>query len=303
MIPIYLNITDKAKSMVNKNVSYMFELLETTCSGLSYEEVLDSIFPKYMMYSNSNQCINTVKELWNMSEDKFERDSLSAFYEWTLYYTILWWLDVADDIELDKIPEEDCISNDGIDMYEYLNNVENYLDFLFTDWDFLLVEEIYTLYKKKPNVLESFLHIDVEKYIELMPEDIQKEYKMQKERKKVVMEGKNDMIFHISGGQINIARENATINATQNNGVTGDKLEKIIEDIKSSLSSLQKEDADEIIDVVDMAQNELRKPEPKLSRLRNCLTLIAPMMTIANGTPVLVSNLQKLQDFIMQYIK
>ena len=59
---------------------------------------------------------------------------------------------------------------------------------------------------------------------------------------------------------------------------------------------------DEIIDLVDMAQNELRKPEPKLSRLRNCLTLIAPMITIANGMPTLVSNLQKLQDFIMQYI-
>lgn len=303
MIPIYLNIADEAKIMVNKNVSYMFELLDATCGGLSYEEVLDSIFPMYIIDTNIDKCIKAVKELWNMSKDKFERDCLSAFHEWTLYHTILWWIDVADDIKLDIIPRKECISTDGTNMYEYLNKVENCLDFLFADWDFLSLEEIYALYKKKPKVLESFLHIDIEKYIELMPADIQEEYKMQKERKQGIMENKRNMTLNVSGGQVNIANDNATINATQNNGVAGDELEKIIEGIKASLSGLKKEDADEIIDVVDMAQNELRKPEPKLSRLRNCLTLIAPMITIANGMPTLVSNLQKLQEFIMQYIK
>lgn len=187
-------------------------------------------------------------------------------------------------------------------MYEYLNKVENYLDFLFADWDFLSLEEIYVLYKKKPKVLENFLHIDIEKYLELMPIDIQDEYKKQRERKQEIMEDRRNMTFNVNGGQVNIANDNATINATQNNGVTGDELERIIEGIKASLSGLKKEDADEIIDLVDIAQKELRKPEPKLGRLRNCLTLIAPMITIANGMPTLVSNLQKLQDIIIQYI-
>lgn len=30
-----------------------------------------------------------------------------------------------------------------------------------------------------------------------------------------------------------------------------------------------------------MAREELAKPQPKVSRLRNCIALIAPMMTIA----------------------
>ena len=66
---------------------------------------------------------------------------------------------------------------------------------------------------------------------------------------------------------------------------------------------VKKEEADEIIDVVEMAKEELTKPEPIISRLRNCITLIAPMMTIANGVPVLANNLQKLQELIIQYIK
>lgn len=114
---------------------------------------------------------------------------------------------------------------------------------------------------------------------------------------------KRDMTFNITGGQVNFAKDNATINATQNNGVSSNELETIIKVIKDNLSDLKKEEADEIIDVVDMAKEELTKPEPKTSRLRNCITLIAPMMTIANGIPTLASNLQKLQEFIMQCIK
>ena len=57
------------------------------------------------------------------------------------------------------------------------------------------------------------------------------------------------------------------------------------------------------LDIVDMAREELAKPQPKVSRLRNCIALIAPMMTIANGIPTLSSNLQKFGEFIMNYIK
>ena len=81
-----------------------------------------------------------------MTRDKFERDYLSPFYEWTLYHTILWWIDVSDDIELDEIPRKDCINKVGIDLYDFINNEENYLDFLFQDWDFLNVEKIYEYY-------------------------------------------------------------------------------------------------------------------------------------------------------------
>lgn len=113
---------------------------------------------------------------------------------------------------------------------------------------------------------------------------------------------KNEMVIHMNGGQLNLANDNAAIYATQNIGVSGSELDDIIKGITQNLSGLNKEEAEEIADIAEMARCELVKPEPKVSRLKNCLTLIAPMFTIANGIPALATNLQKLQEFIMQYI-
>lgn len=301
MLPIYLDIVDEAKGIINKNLWYMFELLEANCEGLSYEEILSGIFPKYIIDTNLEKCVRTVKALHNMTTDNYDRDELASFYEWTLYHTILWWIDVADDIPLDEIPRKLCINKQGMDMYDYLNNVDNYLDFMFQDWDFLSIEEIYSIYRKKPKVLDNFLHIDIERYVELMPIDIQEEYNIQLERKLRTM-NKRNVTLNISGGQVNIAKDNATINAVQNNGIGGSELETIIQGIKDNLSGLRKEDAEGILDVLEQVKEELAKTEPKKSRLQNCIKLIAPMITIANGIPTLATNLQKFNDFIIQYI-
>lgn len=303
MLPVYLEIPNEAKKIINKNVGYMFELLKYTCEGLSYAEVLDSIYPSYILNIELEKCIQTIKELYNMTQDNYERESLLPFYEWTLYQTILWWIDVAYENELDEIPRKYCVDECGVDRYDTINNVKNYIDFLFQDWDFLDLEIIYSLYKNKPQILEKFLHIDVENYLELMPNDIQKEYQAMKERIKRNMDEQNNMTFNISGGQFNIAKDNGNITAIQNNGIGNDELDAIIREIQNNLSDLKKEEAEEIMDVMDIAREELAKPQPKISRLRNCITLIAPMMTIANGIPALSSNLQKFQEFIMNCIK
>lgn len=171
---------------------------------------------------------------------------------------------MTDERKLDEVPEEYCVDDCGVDRYDAINNVENYL--------------------------------------ELMPNDIAKEYQVMKERKNSMKE-KSSMTFNISGGQFNIANDNANITATQNNGIGDNELDVIIKTIKDNLSDLKPDEVEEIIDVVDMARDELTKQQPKTSRLRNCVTLIAPMITIANGIPTLASNLQKLQEFIMQSIR
>ena len=186
-------------------------------------------------------------------------------------------------------------------MYDYLNNVNSYLDCMFQDLDFLHLEKMYSLYKTNPKILEDFLHIDIEQYIELMPMDIQEEYNIQMERKKRDIDKRN-MTVNISGGQVNIAKDNATINAIQNNWMDGNEFETIIQVIKDNLSGLKKEDANELLDVLEQVKEEIDKEKPKKSRLQNCLKLIAPMITIANGIPVLATNLQKLHDIIIQYI-
>lgn len=110
------------------------------------------------------------------------------------------------------------------------------------------------------------------------------------------------MTVNISGGQINVAKDNATINAIQNNGIGESELETIMQGITDNLLGLKKEEADGILDVLEQVKEELAKSEPKKSRLQNCIKLIAPMISIANATPVLVTNLQKFHDFIIQCI-
>ena len=55
-----------------------------------------------------------------------------------------------------------------------------------------------------------------------MPNDIVKEYQAMKERRKSSM-GSN-MTFNITGGQINIAKDNGNVNAIQNNGIGNNEL-------------------------------------------------------------------------------
>lgn len=107
-----------------------------------------------------------------------------------------------------------------------------------------------------------------------------------------------NVVWNVNGGQVNVASGNATIHAIQNNGISVDELDDIIKGIMGNISDLQQEDADKIKDVVEMAKEELTKPEPRVGRLKSCLSLIASMFTIANGIPTLVSNLQRLQEFI-----
>ena len=57
-----------------------------------------------------------------------------------------------------------------------------------------------------------------------------------------------------------------------------------------------------LLSMLEQVKEEIDKEKPKKSRLQNCLKLIAPMITIANGIPVLATNLQKLHDIIIQYI-
>ena len=73
----------------------------------------------------------TVNALHNMVQDNYDRDELSSFFELTLYHTISWWIDVANDIPLDELPRNLYINKQGMDMYDYLNSVNSYSRFGF----------------------------------------------------------------------------------------------------------------------------------------------------------------------------
>lgn len=116
------------------------------------------------------------------------------------------------------------------------------------------------------------------------------------------MEREKQITWNVQGGQINIAKDNSTICATQNNYSNTEELEKIINNIVCNLSDLTTENKEAILDAINMAKEELVQTKPKTSRLRNCVTLLSPMLTIANGVPTLAQNIDKLIHFIESYI-
>ncbi len=51
------------------------------------------------------------------------------------------------------------------------------------------------------------------------------------------------------------------------------------------------------MDAVEIIQEEVMKPEPKVRIISNGIKLLAPIISIANGTPVLLQNLQKFVEY------
>lgn len=164
MLPVYLEVPREAKKIINKNVGYMFELLKCTCEGLSYADVLDSIYPSYILDIKLEKCVQMIKELYNMTQDNYERETLAPFYEWTLFHTISWWLDVTDENDLDEIPRKYCTDKSGEDRYNYINNVKNYIEFLF-------LMDGKQLKVKKIVVYSSLAYYKKFVYVETSPEE------------------------------------------------------------------------------------------------------------------------------------
>lgn len=65
-----------------------------------------------------------------------------------------------------------------------------------------------------------------------------------------------------------------------------------------NVSGLDKEDADTIIDSVEMIREEIMKPEPKRNIISSGIKLLVSMISIDNGIPALAENIQKFIDYV-----
>jgi len=110
------------------------------------------------------------------------------------------------------------------------------------------------------------------------------------------------MYWNVSGGQVNVASDNATINATQNNGIQTDELDKIVKGIMDNVPSVNEQDTETIVDSVNMIKDELLKPEPKRAIISSGIKLLAPMISIVNGIPALATNIQNLIDYATRFL-
>ncbi|MBZ9622972.1 hypothetical protein G9F71_008900 [Clostridium sp. FP2] len=77
----------------------------------------------------------------------------------------------------------------------------------------------------------------------------------------------------INGGQVNIAKDQSTINATQNNGVNPDELDKLVQIIKTMLvDGIEPEEREIINDNIEVIQEELKKDIPKKGFIKTAIS-------------------------------
>lgn len=115
--------------------------------------------------------------------------------------------------------------------------------------------------------------------------------------------GKDTLTLNVHGGQVNIANENGCVYAIQNNSMEVEELDVVVKNIMQNLDEIASEDAETIIDAVEMVREEIRKTEPSKKIISNGIRLLAPMISIVNGIPVLAENLMKFVEYINALIK
>lgn len=85
-----------------------------------------------------------------------------------------------------------------------------------------------------------------------------------------------NVTYNINGNQVNIANDNAVINATQNNnGINADELKSLISAMRENLdSNLSEEDKDEAAECMDVIETELLSLQPNEARVKDKFKLL-----------------------------
>ena len=107
-------------------------------------------------------------------------------------------------------------------------------------------------------------------------------------------------IITVHGGQVNIAKDQATINATQNNGINTKELDKLVDSIKALLTDeIPKEEKEIINDNVEVLQEEIKKENPKKGFIRTAISGLQGIFPKIAGAARLTAALTSIIQFAM----
>lgn len=116
----------------------------------------------------------------------------------------------------------------------------------------------------------------------------------------------NNVTYNINGTQVNIANDNATINATQNIGANADELQKLIvalrNDISEDMSANDKNDANECINVIE---GELMSGNPNEQTVKSQFKLLKRIdssVKFASSCCSLLTFADKIYPFLSEII-
>lgn len=105
-------------------------------------------------------------------------------------------------------------------------------------------------------------------------------------------------MISIHGGQVNIAKDQSTINATQYNGINTDELDKLIKSIRTLLSdAIAPEEREIINDNIEVLQEELKKENPKNGFIKTAISGLQGVFPKIAGAVELTSAITSIIQF------
>lgn len=106
-------------------------------------------------------------------------------------------------------------------------------------------------------------------------------------------------IITVNGGQVNIAKDNSTLNAVQNNGANTDDIIQMVINIKKLLDTTIPQEEKEIIeDNIDTIQDELKKDNPKKGLIKTCVLGLKTSLSKIPNALILCKNIEQFIEYV-----
>lgn len=185
MIKIYADLTEDLLKYANEKLSDFIEhYFEFN------DEDYSDIFPMVIYETKEQQCKKAAKDLYLWSKDYFVH-TLTPLHEYALYSIINIASEIEDDysihsgeslffyaMEPEIRKEQPEIDEEMYWVIEDLNDFHFYFENCFQDFDFLDVPLYLSIFKDMPTKkFESQFDVVLADYVDLMPPDIEEEYK------------------------------------------------------------------------------------------------------------------------------
>lgn len=185
MLDIFNGSSKAYKKVVHEVLDIVVEHFMEVGSNLEYDEIYGSVFPLHKQdeEDRENQGMAFLKKLHREIIDNFSHE-FSPLKEYVLYHILLFVHEgsegtflLSDTIQksLKKI-ETINLDEDEINVLNSIETPRDLIGICFEDLDFLDVEELFEIYKTNPKFVTDFLHVDLEYYKDLLPDDILSEY-------------------------------------------------------------------------------------------------------------------------------
>lgn len=156
-------------------------------------DIIEEILPKYLYREQYHNCVKAFEELYYWTGDTFYHQ-MNAIHEIVLYKFIDYMADLQTELpgfnqiyfderchvlikEASQIEFKESCEFTIEEHEEYFYDVLSYPDSLFTDTDFLFIDSLYNNRKLGNTNIEKVLGINIDYYFELLPIDIQEQYK------------------------------------------------------------------------------------------------------------------------------